>query len=263
MPDILTFKTKEEVPEGLRSHAVEKDGVVTVKVVAEPEHAAFRTNNIALLKERDELKNKLTPYVEVFGEDVTKVSGELTELRTIKQQVDDGTLKGTKAVADAVEARVASEKAGWAAAKTALEASAAAANQKAQVADQKFKGLLLDQSVASQVLASDSGFAESALADIQSRARGAWKVQDDGTPVLLDAKGTQIYSVKEPGTPMPMKEWLEGLAKSAQHFLKPSVGGGAHGGNGTGNFGMSQEAYSKLKPSERMELARKAQAAQR
>lgn len=263
MPDILTFKALADVPEGLRSHADEKDGVVTVKVVAEKEHAAFRTNNIALLKERDELNKKYTPYVDVFGEDVTKVANELTELRTIKQQVDDGTLKGTKAVADAVEARVASEKAGWASAKQALEATAAAANQKAATADTKYKGLLLDQAVSRHVLASDSGFAESALADIQSRARGAWKVQDDGIPVLLDEKGTQVYSVKEPGTPMPMKEWLEGLAKSAQHFLKPSAGGGANGGNGTGNFGMSAEAFSKLKPGERMELARKAQAAQR
>lgn len=263
MPDILSFKTKDEVPAGLREHAEEKDGVFQVAVVSNKTHGSFRDNNTALIKERDELKTKLTPYVEVFGEDVGKVSDELTSLRTIKQQVDDGTLKGTKAIQDAIDARVVSEKNGWAAAKAALEGQAQTANQKAAQADQKYKGLLLDQAVASQVLASDSGFAESALADIQSRARGNWKVADDGSLSLQDSKGTQVYSVKEPGVPMPMKEWLEGLAKSASHFLKPSVGGGAHGGKGTGNFGMSQEAFDKLPPGQRMELARKAQAAQR
>jgi hypothetical protein len=95
------------------------------------------------------------------------------------------------------------------------------------------------------------------LADIQSRARSVWKVNADGQVVLLNPDGTEAYSKKEASTKMPMKEWLEELGKSAPHFLKSNTGGGATGNRDSGaSFDTSSEAWQKLSPQKRLELAR-------
>lgn len=256
MPDILIFKTKDTIPEGLREHAEEKEGAFHVSVVPNKVHSGFRDNNIALAKERDDLKGKLTPWAEAFPElTVDKVQEELVNLRALKQQVDDGTLKGSDAVNKAVEARVKSVQDGWDSTKKNLEKAAQDSATLAKNWEGKFKGVLLDQAVSTLVVAGDSKFAPSSLADIQARARAVWKVSDDGKLALMDGD-VPVYSKKEPGTPMPIKEWLEELGKSAPHFLKPSAGGGASGGRGQGNFGMSQADFDKLPPAKRIELAR-------
>jgi hypothetical protein len=256
MPDILKYKTKDEVPEGLRPHAEEKDGAVQVEVVPAKVHSEFRTNNIALLKERDDLKTKNTSYVQVFGEDIPKVSEELTELRKVKQQVDDGTLKTSDAVQKEVDKRAKSEQEGFAATRKALEATAQGATALQKMWESRYKGVHLDQAVAAQVTAADSGFSPSALLDIQARAKSVWRVSDDGTLQAVDAAGTQVYSLKEPGTPLGMKEWLQSIAASAPHFLKPSAGGGAPGGRGNGAAGSQDPAFLALPPAERMKIAR-------
>jgi hypothetical protein len=61
---------------------------------------------------------------------------------------------------------------------------------------------------------------------------------------------------------MSPHELLTKLVADAPYLGKSSAGGGANGGNAnsvSGTFGMSAEEFQKLPPTERINLARKAQ----
>jgi hypothetical protein len=151
LPDIKWSK-KEDIPEVLREHAVEKDGAFVVDVAPAVKVKEFRDNNVALLRERDELKSKLTPYTTAFGEDVVAATTRLSELQAIEQQVKDGTLKGTDAINRQVDERVKSERANFETAKKALETQLATLTQTASQWEGKYKGERLNQEVAAHVL---------------------------------------------------------------------------------------------------------------
>lgn len=261
MPDVK-YKTREEMPEEFREHAKEADGGFTVNVVPKVKLDEFRTTNIAVLQERDALKEKFGSLAGVIGhDDPEKFKGELGELRATAQKVADGTLKGNDAIQAEVERRANAKIAAAADEKRQAMEMAQHAQATAKTWETKFKGSRLDTEIATLVLAGDSPFNASALPDIQARARGVYVVQDDGS--LVPKKGDAvIYSKKDAGQPMPLKEWGESLLGEAPHFGKKSAGGGASGGHDGGEkvAGMSRKDFQALGPSERIAKYREAQA---
>lgn len=257
MPDIV-FKTREEIPEGLREHAEEKEGAFVLDAAPGKKLKEFRDNNIAVVKERDTYKNKAAEYAAAFGEDIPKTTAELAELRTIKQKVDDNKLQGTDKIEATVAARAKVIEDGYKGQIT--EAQQKLANITAKNADLalKYKRSVLRQEITAVAMAGDSGANPEALTDILACAETDFAVNDDGKPVRMNGEAV-VYGA-DGVTAMTPREWLAGLLKSKTYFQKPSVGGGASGGRSTGNFGMSDKDFQALPPAERMRLDREARA---
>lgn len=253
MPDIV-FKTQEEIPEGLREHAEAKDGAFVVDVAPGKKLKEFRDTNIAVVKERDQHKNENAIWRSKIGEDPEKIAGELTELRAIKLKVDEGKLSAPDKIEAAANGRVKVIEDGY-------KAQIAERDQKLGVLTTrngdlalKWKRSVLRQEITAVALEDASGANPAALTDILACAEGDFAIQDNGQLVRMD--GEKVIYGSDTVTPMSPKEWLAGLLKSKTYFQKPSTGGGAGGGRGTGNFGMSEEAFNKLPPAERMRIAR-------
>lgn len=253
MPDIV-FKTLEEIPEGLREHAEAKDGTFVLDAAPGKKLKEFRTNNEALLKERDGLRNSLGIFTSKVGEDPEKLLVELTELRGIKQKVDDGKLSGTDKIEAQVATRVKGIEDGYKGQITARDEKLNLVEARNKDLALKWKRSVLRQEITAVALEGDSGANPAALTDILACAEGDFSIQDDGKLVRTD--GDKVVYGADTVTPMSPKEWLAGLLKSKTYFQKPSTGGGAGGGRGTGNFGMSDADFQKLPPADRLRIAR-------
>lgn len=258
MPDLL-YKTLAEVPEELKAEATQKDGQYVVSVVPKTKLDEFRNNNIALSRERDELKNKVTTYSSLVGEDPEKAKGELNELRTTYQRVKDGSLKGSDAIEAAVKERIKDTETNYqgqlATLGTKLQEKDASV---AALADQLNRSLI-DRDVTNAVLAGDSGVNPAALPDILTRAYGTFKVVNGQ---LVAKSGDAVIYGSDGVTPLKPKEWLAKVLKDSPYLGKQSAGGGANGGGNGGEggdpyYGMGKEAYDKLLPAAKLNLYRK------
>lgn len=255
MPKIY-FDTRDAFPEGLREIATEENGKFVVDVVPQAKLAEFRDNNIAISKERDTLKTQVGDYAKLVGEDFKAFETEVTELRTIAQQVKDGKLKGTGDVEAEVTRRVTTMKGDF---ERQLQEKANEVNTwktKAAETDQKFRRSQIDRAVTDAVLNDKSGAIPSALPDILMRAYGVFVVGDDGKLTAKDGEAV-IYG-SDGATPISPLEWLGSLREKAPHFFKGSSGGGASGTqNGKGYGSLTKEEFMKMPPQQRLEYARK------
>lgn len=254
---VITYSARADIPEDLAEFVKEVDGKFTVDVGPKVKINEFRDNNIALKQERDALKSKLEVFSKL-GDDPSKLMDELKTLREVDQLVKDGKLKGSDAITAEVEKRLKEARESYEAQIKDLTNKAGAAEQKAAQADQKWRGSVLDQRITNAVLADDSNVNPATLPDILARARNIYTVTDDGK--LVPKQGDAVVYGAD-GDPMQPKEWLTKVLAEAPYLGKSSAGGGADGGTGGKELGgMSQEAFSKLSPEERITRFRAAQA---
>lgn len=94
---------------------------------------------------------------------------------------------------------------------------------------------------------------DTAMDDVVRRAREVFRIVD-GHAVPM--QGDKVIYGSDGVTPLTMKEWLAGLAKTAPHLYKGSQGGGA-GGNGGGRGTGGGADLSKLPPAERLKVVRR------
>src|SRR5262245_21018150 len=103
---LITFKTLDEVPAELREDAKpisECSEQVQVNVVASKKISEFRDKNIALLQERDGLIAEIQPYKKVVGDrPLEEFESELSDLRAVRQRVNDGELKAPRDIEEQV-----------------------------------------------------------------------------------------------------------------------------------------------------------------
>lgn len=91
----------------------------------------------------------------------------------------------------------------------------------------------LESELATAINSSGVKVQKGAMVDIVSRASNTYKIDDDGNPVPRDANGGIIRGSK--GEPLPMTEFLSGLAAGDGAFLfAPASGGGATGSSASG-----------------------------
>lgn len=255
---IIKFKTKEEVPEGLK--AEEKDGAFVVDVVEKAKLDEFRDNNIALSKERDTYKNKASFYESIAGDDPEKFKGELEDLRKTDQLVKDGKLKGSSAVDEEVNRRVTSVKEGYDGQIRDLSTKLEKANMRADTAEGRARRSVVTNAVTQAILDPESGVNPAASKFVLEQAYGLFHVDENEN--LIPKKGDAVQYGADGVSPMTPKEWLQKLLVDAPYFSLKSSGGGASG-NGDSKLpgGFSQESWDKLSPQERIKEARKAQRA--
>jgi len=197
-------------------YALQVEGVVPKARLDE-----FRDKNIELMKTMEQYK----------GVD----PDQYQELLDLKRKVDESKLVESGKVDEAVQQRVQTLQSEY-------DEKIKEYESKLGDAQSKLEKTLLSSELQGKAI--KVGAYESALDDIESRARQVYKLVD-GEILPIDSKGQVIYG-RNGSDPMPMSEWLKGLAKEAPHLFKGSEGGGARNNSG------SRVDMSKLSASQKI-----------
>jgi len=233
----LKFKygSKEQVPAEHAGLYVERDGAFVLDAegmvdpasVEELRRASkarleeFRNSNVALAKERDELKAR---YEGIDPEEFRRLAEEKRQLEEAQQvkageldKVVENRIKGIKADYDKQLGGVTAER---------------------DALNLRLTAIQIDQGVITA--ATKRGLRPTALPDITARARLVFKLVN-GVPQAFEADGRTVRYGRDGVTPMTLEEWVDAQVSDAPHLFESNAGGGA-AGNGGGAAGGSQRS---------------------
>lgn len=127
-----------------------------------------------------------------------------------------------------------------------------AANERADKAE-AFAAKYSDKVLADSIRAAaiKAGALPEAAEDIILRARGTFKLSDDGEAIATDRDGEVVYG-KDGKTPLSPLEWAESLRETAIHLWPRAQGAGQIGDNG----GKATKKWGEYTEQERAALAR-------
>lgn len=258
MPDV-TFETMDAIPAEFHPDVKQVDGKFVVNLVTKKKVDEFRENNISIAKERDDLKSFRDKVAPLVGDDVDAFTGEITRLKTVDQQVKDGSLKGNDQIEAEVLRRTQAAKENYERQLAEKAREASVFKGSAEAAERRLNQERVSQAISAAVLNPESGAEPSALEDFQSRARSVFSIDANGKLVAKD--GDAIIYGGDGINPMSPAEWVAKQKTTSPHLFKGSSGGGAAGAGGVGKdgliCGMSKDKFDALPPAERMRLARK------
>ena len=224
------FKSKDEIPAEYLPLYAERDGAW----VAEIEGAAdkskldeFRTSNVALLKENEEIKQR---YAGIDPEEVRKLVEEKRRLEEAQQ------LKAGE-VDKVVENRIKGLRGDW-------EKQVSTLSTQLDAATAQLVAIKIDQGVITT--ATKRGLRSTAMPDITARARSIFRLVN-GVPTAFDADGKTVRYGKDGLTPMTLEEWVDAQVSEAPHLFESNAGGGAagNGSGGAGNKGSVKNWFRK------------------
>ena len=213
------INSKAEVPAEHAAFYTERDGGLFLDVEGAVEKAKldeFRNNNIALTRERDELKQRFD------GIDPDAVRALAAEKQKLEEQAQ---LKAGE-VDKVVEARVK-------AARGELEKQLTAATSERDALNARLVSIQIDQGVTTA--ATKRGLRATAIPDITARARGVFRLVN-GIATAFEADGQTVRTGKDGVTPMTLDEWVDAQVSEAPHLFESNAGGGA-ASNGSGGVG--------------------------
>jgi len=256
MPELM-FDTQDAVPEVFRSIATEKDGKFAINVVPKTEVDEFRNNNLNLAKERDGYKSVIGRLQTDAGFDPADPDTFITsygELKSIKQQVDDGKLVADSSLESAVEAKTGEMKRSYETQIGDLKKN----NGTLASENETLKAQITRNNINNQVMEAinhpDSGALPSATKHILREASEVFTVDENGSLVAKDAQGHIIYGANG-SDPLTPAEFLKNLEETSPFFFKSSQGGGSQGGGG-GTGTLSPTQIAAMTPEERMNYGR-------
>ena len=136
--------------------------------------------------------------------------------------------------------------------RTDLDKQVKAANERADKAE-AFAAKYSDKVLADSIRAAaiKAGALPEAAEDIILRARGTFKLSEDGEPVATDRAGEVVYG-KDGKTPLSPLEWAESLRETATHLWPRAQGAGQTGDNG----GKATKKWGEYTETERAAMAR-------
>ena len=136
--------------------------------------------------------------------------------------------------------------------RTDLDKQVKAANERADKAE-AFAAKYSDKVLADSIRAAaiKAGALPEAAEDIILRARGTFKLSEDGEPVATDRAGEVVYG-KDGKTPLSPLEWAESLRETASHLWPRAQGAGQTGDNG----GKATKKWGEYTEAERAAIAR-------
>ena len=219
MPLQFKFKTKDEIPAEHLPLYAERDGAWLLDVEGAVEKTKldeFRTSNVSLLKERDELKKR---YEGIDPDEVRKLTDE-------KRRLEEGAQLKAGEVEKVIEARVKALKGDY-------DKQLSTATSERDALNARLVAIQIDQGVVSA--ASKRGLRASAMPDITARARGVFRLVN-GVPTAFEADGQTVRPGRDGVTPMTLDEWVDAQVSEAPHLFESNAGGGA-AGNGSGGVG--------------------------
>jgi hypothetical protein len=217
----LKFKhaTKAEIPAEHAGLYVERDGAWHLEVEGAVDRAKleeFRATNVALLKERDELKAR---FDGIDPDAVRKLAEEKRKLEEAAQLKAGEFEKVLEARVKTVRGELEQQLAGVATERDSLHARLAA--------------IEIDQAVVGE--ASKRGLRGTALPDITARARNTFRLVN-GVPQAFEGDGQTPRAGRDGVTPLSVAEWVDTQVAEAPHLFENNAGGGASG-NGSGGAG--------------------------
>jgi hypothetical protein len=173
----------------------------------------FRNNNIALIKERDDLKKAYE------GVDVVKYRELLAAAGKTPQEIEDAVKARVKQLTDEHTVTV-----------TDL-------NNKLSTTQQQLNTVLVDGTLKAE--AAKAGVLVTALDDVVLRGRQVFSTAD-GKMIAKNERGEALYD-KDGQSPLQVTTWLKDLKKGAPHLFEGMRGAGAPGsGSGPGGLDMSK-----------------------
>jgi hypothetical protein len=221
MLKVITKEEFEKLPAALVEHYKEVNGKYAPQVEgAVPESeltatkaklAEFRDNNIQLLKDKEALTGNLKKFDGI----------DPAEYATLKADKEKLAKKGAKD-ADDVEALIQRN---VSAAVKPLVDELTGLKQERLTLKQQLEAEAVDKLISG--VASKAGVDPDCMPSTLDLARKVFKFKD-GRVIALNGD-SPLYSKEKPDQPLTAEEWLTtGIPKA---FFKPSVGGGADGGN--------------------------------
>lgn len=208
------YESEDEIPEGLKEHYTEDGG----KFVLQCEGAVPKKRLDEFRQTNTELKTRLEAFDGIDPEEYAKMLKERGDWEAgnakTKEEIEEQVEKRTKALKEEGEKKIA-------------ELEATTATQRAKLEKLQIDAAVIDA-------ATEIGLKTTAHDDIVSRARGTWKLDEDGKPVAMDGD-EKLYGPG--GDPMSMAEWSAKLAKDAPHLFEENKGGGSGGGGKGGGTG--------------------------
>jgi hypothetical protein len=205
------LKSKDEVPAEHQSLYVERDGAFILDADGAADKTKldeFRTNNLALLKQVEDLKKKFEGIDPEQARQLEQSKRELEEKAALKAGEVD------KVVASRVQSI-----------KSDLERTTA----ERDALNTRLADIQINQGVI--VAATKRGLRPTAIADLTLRAQRAFKLVN-GVPQAQDED--RIRYGKDGVTPMTLDEWVESLVTEAPHLFESNAGGGATGSSSGG-----------------------------
>lgn len=255
MPELI-YDSAEAVPEAIRAIAAEKDGKWVANVVPKSELDDFRNRNISISQERDRLTSLTGRFQTDLGFDPEKADDfvtEVQELRTIKQQVDDGKLVKDTSLASAIESKTAEMRRTYDAQVGGLTNQVKSLSTENEQLKSGLNRAVIDKEVMLAVSNPASGALPEATRQIMREAYDTFTVVDEKL-TAKDKDGNVIYG-SDGATPMTPMEWLKKLQEQTPFFFKGANGGGAGGGNGGGGT-LTQAQLDAMSPEEKMNYGR-------
>ena len=224
------FKSKDEIPAEHLPLYAEREGAWVLDVDGATDKAKldeFRTTNLALIKERDELKQR---FAGIDPDEVKTLTEEKRRLEEAQQ------LKAGE-VEKVVENRIKGLKGDW-------EKQLTAATSERDALNSRLVAIQIDQGVITT--ATKRGLRPTAMPDITARARSIFRLVN-GVPTAFDADGKTVRYGKDGLTPMTLEEWVDAQVSEAPHLFESNAGGGAagNGSGGAGNKGSAKNPFRK------------------
>lgn len=256
MPE-LVYEAQDQVPEAIKAIAVEKDGKWVANVVPKAELDDFRNRNIEISRKSDTLTGLVGRLTTDVGFDPEKVDDFVTsfaELKTIKQQVDDGKLVADSSLNEAVEAKTGEMKRTFEQTIHGLKTENGNFKGQVDTLTSKLNRSIVDREVMMAVNDPKSGALPEATKQILREAYDTFTVGENDTLVPKDPQGNIIYG-SDGATPMKPLEWLKHLEEQSPFFFKSAQGGGGGGGSQQAG-GLTPAAIAAMTPEQKMDYGR-------
>jgi hypothetical protein len=229
----LTYKSKDEVPAELQSIYVERDGQFALDVdgvVDKTKHDEFRTANVALKKQLEELSKR---FEGIDPDEVRKLADDKRKLEE-EQQIKVGEVEKV------LENRMKNAKTEWDKQLGLVAAERDSLNG-------RLTAIQIDQGVTT--VATKKGLRPTAIPDITSRARTVFRLVN-GVPTAFENDGKTVRVGKDGMTPMTLEEWVDTQVADAPHLFESNSGGGA-AGDSAGGSGTARANRSVKNPFKR------------
>jgi hypothetical protein len=224
------YAKREEIPAEQAALYVEREGAfyldaegVTDKAKADE----FRTNNVALRKELEELKSR---FEGIDPEAVKALSAEKERLEE-EQRLKEGKYQ------EVLEARLKNAKADW-------DKQLSSVTAERDSLTSRLTAIQIDQGVITT--ATKRGLRPTAIPDITSRARSVFKLVN-GVPQAFEADGATVRYGRDGVTPMTLEEWVDAQVADAPHLFESNAGGGAAGNPAGGGTGVSRSVKNPFR----------------
>jgi hypothetical protein len=216
MPLKFKYATKQEIPAEHQSLYVERDGAWLLDadgVVEKSKLDEFRTTNVTLMKERDDLAKK---FEGIDPEAVRKLAEEKQRLELLAQG------HKPEEVEKIIEKRLKAARADWDKQHGVVVAERDALHG-------RLSAIQIDQAIVTE--ATKRGLRPTAIPDITARARLTFKLVN-GVPQAFDGDGQTVRLGKDGVSPMTLAEWVDALVSDAPHLFEANAGSGAAGSGG-------------------------------